>query len=442
MKRILALMISMLMLFAMGLAHADQLVYEEDMPKGSVIGDAVAGSPALAPRGDYAIGVRTIEIVHKDVVDLKAITDDDPRPLYDRPLTVEVWYPAVAAEGVKQASVYTDYIGEVDEEFLEPFDFIGRAMRDAEPYAADGPYPVLIISHGYPGSRYLLSNLGENLSTKGYIVFSIAHTDNTYTDFDPSISLMSAIINRTQDQRYMVTALEDLNAEGFLAGLLDTEKVGMIGYSFGGFGLLRTLGIKMSDAMIERFAAYKDLITEEEGYEGDKRIKAAALFAPYGAAMFDPESLANISVPTFWLQGNEDTTVPFGPVHTMWETAVNSDAYFLTYDLMHHKVAPNPSPLAAQKYSFADGARRWDDWVWNQWHVNGINFHFLTAFFDANLKGETDKIDYLTVKEELGRKCVYTYNSDGSPADDNTVWPGFDQSNTTVGLMLEHHTAQ
>ena len=194
--------------------------------------------------------------------------------------------------------------------------------------------------------------------------------------------------------------------------------------------------------MLGYYSAYADLMTEEEGYVGDKRVKAAALFAPYGAAWFDQSTLANISVPTFWLQGTVDTTVPFDGVHGMWEQAVNSESWFLTYELMHHKVAPNPSPIESQKYDFADGARRWDDWVWNQWHVNGINFHFLTAFFDAQLKGETEKLNYLTVKEENGTNCVYKYNSDGTPAEENTVWPGFHKSNTTVGLRLEYHAAE
>jgi len=441
MEAIIFIAIILALLLGAVRAHADTLVYEQDMPKGSVIGDALAGSPELAPRGNYTIGVRTIELIHKDQVNLKAITEEESRPLYDRRLTVEVWYPAMAAKGVRQACTYTDYIGQADKDFMEPFDYAGRAMRDAEPFAADGPYPVLIISHGYPGSRYLMSNLGENLATKGYVVLSIAHADNTYTDFDPEISLMSAIINRTQDQRFAASSVARLNEEGFLAGLLKPDKIGMIGYSFGGFGLLRTLGVKLSPATIQYYAAYQDLITEKDGYTGDQDIKAAVLFAPYGAAMFDPESFANIDIPTLWLQGNEDSVVPFGPVHAMWESAVRSERYFLTYDLMNHKVAPNPSPIAAQKYSFADGARRWDDWVWNQWHVNGINFHFLTAFFDAELKGETEKLDYLNVKEPVGRKCVYSVK-DGVPTEEHTYWPGFDPNHTTLGLILEHQAAK
>ena len=36
-------------------------------------------------------------------------------------------------------------------------------MRDAQADASGGPFPLLIISHGYPGNRYLLSHLAENL---------------------------------------------------------------------------------------------------------------------------------------------------------------------------------------------------------------------------------------------------------------------------------------
>ena len=108
---------------------------------------------------------------------------------------------------------------------------------------------------------------------------------------------------------------------------------------------------------------------------------------------------------------------------------------------MQHKVAPNPSPAAAQKYSFADGARRWDDWVWDQRHVNSINFHFLTAFFDGYLRGEREKKAYLDVREPEGRKCVYRMEN-GVPAPEHTYWPGFDPNGTVLGLTLEHSAAE
>ena len=55
-------------------------------------------------------------------------------------------------------------------------------MRDAAPAAAAGGYPLVILSHGYPGNRYLLGHLGENLASKGFVVASIDHPDSTYDD--------------------------------------------------------------------------------------------------------------------------------------------------------------------------------------------------------------------------------------------------------------------
>jgi predicted dienelactone hydrolase len=54
----------------------------------------------------------------------------------------------------------------------------------------------VVVSHGYPGSRYLLAYLCENLASKGYVVVSIDHTDSTYRDV---ASFVSTVVNRSLD---------------------------------------------------------------------------------------------------------------------------------------------------------------------------------------------------------------------------------------------------
>ena len=56
---------------------------------------------------------------------------------------------------------------------------------------------------------------------------------------------------------------------------------------------------------------------------------------------------------------------------------------------------------------------------------------------DAHLKGEMEKMDYLNVKEPVGRKCVISMK-DGQPTPEHTYWKGFDPDHTTNGLILEH----
>ena len=435
MKKTFAFLLMLVLCFSFTVAGADQFVYEEGYPIGAIIGDAVSGAPVLGYRGEYAIGVRTIEVVNPEEVDLANITEANPRPLYDRKHTLEVWYPAKIAEGAKQLSSYTDYIGRIDEGDLEAFDYMGRAMRDAEPYLEGGPYPVIVVSHGYPGNRYLMSWIGENMATKGYVVIAIDHTDSTYTDFNPAIAYTGSIINRTVAQRFVIGQVEVLNADGWLKGMMNPEKIGLVGYSFGGYGALRTIGAKLSEGTLTQYAAYADLLTEAEDFKGDERVDAAVLFAPWGRALFDLDSFANITTPTLWIQGNADQIVPYAGVREMFAASVNTDRYYVTYELLNHSASPNPTPLEAHKRDYAD-ARRWADGVWDNWRLNGYNAHFLTAFFDAKLKGDEAKMDYLNVKEEIGRNVVYS-----TDPEKHTYWPGFEYS-TPTGIIIEHVAAK
>ncbi|HLK97736.1 MAG TPA: hypothetical protein VK364_08210, partial [Hymenobacter sp.] len=58
-----------------------------------LFGDLLPDAPELAARGAYKVGVRTLKLVHPAQIDVLH-PKDGKSPLYDRPLTVEVWYPA------------------------------------------------------------------------------------------------------------------------------------------------------------------------------------------------------------------------------------------------------------------------------------------------------------------------------------------------------------
>ena len=134
-----------------------------------VYGDPLLDAPELAPRGDYAVGVRTLDLVNKDQIDILN-AKDGTIPMYDRPLKVEVWYPAQADK--TNLIKYDEVMGTRGDEKrpLIPFQFLGRATRDAAPVTADGAFPLVVVSHGYVGSRYLMTYLTENLASKGYVV--------------------------------------------------------------------------------------------------------------------------------------------------------------------------------------------------------------------------------------------------------------------------------
>ena len=60
--------------------------------------DAVTpAAPELAAYGQHAIGVRTIQVTDRNRPDILNTSEGGPTARYDRTLTLEVWYPAVAS---------------------------------------------------------------------------------------------------------------------------------------------------------------------------------------------------------------------------------------------------------------------------------------------------------------------------------------------------------
>ena len=106
-------------------------------------------APELASFGDYDIGVRTLEFVDTDRIDILNTERGGESAVYDRSLTVEVWYPAQLAASQSPGGEYKA----ITRNPAITATLHGTAVRDAEPNSADARYPLVIISHGYPGNR-------------------------------------------------------------------------------------------------------------------------------------------------------------------------------------------------------------------------------------------------------------------------------------------------
>jgi predicted dienelactone hydrolase len=187
-------------------------------------------APELAHRGAYSVGVRTLELVNPEQIDiLRFNTATGKAPRYDRPLKVEVWYPATIPAGKEESTVYDSAMpGSPDR--LPPgvpksFQFAGKALRDAPPVKGER-FPLVIVSHGYPGSRTFMTYLTENLASKGYIAAAIDHTDSVFGD---GKAFSSTLLNRSNDQLFTMAVLEERShkADDFLHGILDASRVAM-----------------------------------------------------------------------------------------------------------------------------------------------------------------------------------------------------------------------
>ena len=405
-------------------------------------GDPRADAPTLAYRGDYDVGVKTIKLINKNQLDILNYTAAVPYPLYNRALTVEVWYPAKLRANQQQLTTYDDSLGSGPgnpERPVVPFTFEGRAARNAQPNRSAGPFPLVIVSHGYPGSRVLLSYLTENLASKGYIVAAIDHTESTHAD---KVGFTSTLLNRPLDINFVLATLarRNLNPASVFHKMVDASETALIGYSMGGYGSLIAAGAGLSKFAAGGLGFYPGnslgrFEADSEKYEKllDDRIAAVVLFAPWGGSfgVWDQQGLSGLNVPSMFIVGNMDRTAPYDGVQSIFDNAVNSDRYMLLYQNGIHEVAVNPTPPEAfDNYAefihYQEPAR-------DNKRCNNINQHFITAFLGKHFKSDgTDYDSYLNLLEPIANNSPRT--NDGT---DPTFWKGFTDY-TAVGLEMHY----
>lgn len=408
-------------------------------------------APTLAPYGSFSIGIKTLNLVNPSQLDILKAKAGVSIPTYDRPLTVELWYPAMEGTGLTGQSGYRDIYTRDGKTLTTLY---GRAVRDAIPNTAKAPYPLVIISHGYPGNRYLLSHLAENLASKGYIVASIDHTDSTYNDQG---AFGSTLINRPLDQLFVLNSMARLNsgeavagpAGTGLAGMIQADNTALVGYSMGGYGVVNTIGGGFTPAIVKSTMAPPNLAlakrqTGNPEYLAsmDSRIKAAIAIAPWGYNMgfWDKEGLAGIKTPVFFMAGSVDASAGYAPgVRNIFELSENSDRYLLTFEnASHNAAAPIPAPKETWPVpgSTVYNAGHYMDPVWDTVRMNNIAQHFSTAFLGKYLKADPDADSYLNLVES-GKDALWSVDAKGVPKADHTYWKGFG-NRSAVGLRLEH----
>jgi predicted dienelactone hydrolase len=409
--------------------------YSQSTEKPFVYGDMLPDAPELAARGEYAVGVQTIDLLHENQIDILNYGKSSDS-LYDRPLKVEIWYPATSDAETGSLIAYDEVMGNANTPGrpIIPFSFLGRATRDAKGLYSDEPYPLIIVSHGYTGSRFLMTYLTENLASKGYVVAAIDHTESTFRD---AAGFNSTLLNRSLDVLFVLNEIARLGqeADSFLNGLVDADRTALIGYSMGGYGVVNVAGAGYSPQAANFFASMsggsKALNKRASGnpeFESsvDPRIKAVVAFAPWGMqrSVWSAEGLAGIKIPSFFVAGSLDDISGYERgTKALFEGAVNSDRYLLTYINARHNVAPNPPPAESLAPGLhLDEYLRYADSVWDMRRINNINQHFVTAFLGMYLKSMDHYKPFFEMDE------------------DAKEWPGF-KARTTVGLQLDHKSA-
>lgn len=397
------------------------------------------GAPELAALGPDRVGVMERTLVDTGAVDPLGSLAQGKLVRADRTLPLVIWYPAHVPAKARRA-IYSASL--VSEPPRPPAHFTVPALAVSNAPAAGQRYPIVLLSHGYNNDPVMLSWLGENLATKGYVVVAIRHRDPDITD---TAKAPATLIRRPLDITFVLRSLR----AGLLGKLVDTSRIALAGYSFGGYGALTVAGATLDAASpaVQRLPAA--LIERYTGSGADAAalkddgIKAVVAIAPAGGApwaAWGGAGLAGIHAPLMIVAGTADRTVGYDPgPASIFRDAKGADRYLLSLKGAGHAIGTNPAPdeMHGNVWNFD-----WfEDRMWRKPRVNAIALHFITAFLDVNLKGDASRSAYLDVpsEESDGAKWVSdvkTYDA-VSQGGANPTWKGFIKDHQD-GLVLKH----
>lgn len=212
-----------------------------------------------APGGPYEVGTLTAHLV--DVARPEIYSED---PTDRRQLMVQIWYPARPGQEGRPAPYIQD-VGVAGPAIARRLDlppFLLNHVRLVETdatvgaaVAADGPYPLLIFSHGLRGLRGQNTVLMQELASQGYVVAGIDHTygnvltvfpDGRIVFYDNEAVFPQGLSSVEAGARLVDVWAADVlfvseqiaawnaGADHLLSGQVDLTRIGTLGHSTGG----------------------------------------------------------------------------------------------------------------------------------------------------------------------------------------------------------------
>jgi predicted dienelactone hydrolase len=229
-----------------------------------------------------------------------------------------VFYPSERARGVT---------------WIGPYEL--HATRNAAP--VPGAKPLVVISHGHGGSDLDLHVLAVYLADHGFVTATLQHPEDNYRDTSGD-GTPAVEVGRPIEVKATISMLLD---DPHWKTLIDPNRIGVAGFSHGGYTVLMVVG---AVPRFERWAAYcaqhptaTDLCGTPQqiamlqtksgkqkweahmailqdslkrwGNPDDPRVKAAFVMAPFGM-VFDKAGLATINRPVFLYDAQDDHVVP------------------------------------------------------------------------------------------------------------------------------------
>ena len=307
--------------------------------------------------GGAPVGVRTLELVDA--------SRPNPAGTGPRMLTVEVYYPSTAAA---VAGVPRDVVKVLGIEL-----FPTPTYRDV--VRAAGAFPLILYSHGSGGIRFENLVLAAHLASHGYVVVAPDHPGDTL--LDPGDDMTAVLTNRPRDISFLIDEFLAFDAQNgnVFAGAIDGERIGLTGWSYGGY---TALALAAGSFSLGTFT--------------DPRVKAI-LPLDGSAQVFDPDVPAlysTITAPTLLL-GASETEVIAPRLQQLFDglsPGASVVAYGSFLRAAHSSFADNcevPEVLRGRPAACEPEFLPWR-------HVRHVERYLALNFFDGALRGSTEAL--------------------------------------------------
>lgn len=194
------------------------------------------------------------------------------------------------------------------------------------------PVPLVIISHGFGSLKENFSQIASHLASYGYVVAVPEHigSDLAYRQELLQGNLSTALspmeyLDRPLDITYLIDELERLvETDPNWQARVDLARIGVIGDSLGATTVLTLAGADINVSRLRQECEREDVtinvalilqcraafLPPLNFNLQDHRIKAVIAAHPLTSAIFGPESLEDIEIPTLIVAGSEDIITP------------------------------------------------------------------------------------------------------------------------------------
>ncbi|MBV8208058.1 MAG: hypothetical protein JO041_14830 [Acidobacteria bacterium] len=173
------------------------------------------------------------------------------------------------------------------------------------PHSGAGPFPLLVFSHGFGGSREGYEYLGNGWSAAGFVVIFPTHLGSDHDAFlqgggqaarDPA-SAFHLQTERVADIRFVLSSIEAIEQQvPAVRGRIDRNHIGVGGHSMGAGTALLVGGARagVPGGAIQSFR--------------DERVEAVVAMSPQGSGEegFSDGSWEKVEIPVMTMSGTED----------------------------------------------------------------------------------------------------------------------------------------